>query len=60
MPDEGKTLVATLDTHERGIDLKSLPKTLRDAIEVTRSLSFPFIWIDALCIIQDSTPDWEY
>lgn len=60
MPDEGKTLVATLDTHERGIDLKSLPKTLRDAIEVTRSLSFPFILIDALYIIQDSTPDWEY
>ncbi|PVH74898.1 hypothetical protein DL98DRAFT_658467 [Cadophora sp. DSE1049] len=54
------TLLATLEAHQREIVFEKLPKTLRDAIEVTKSLSFPFIWIDALCIIQDSRPDWEY
>ena len=34
-----------------------LPKTVRDAITVTSVLSFRYIWIDSLCIIQDSCSD---
>lgn len=30
------------------------PKTLRDAIELTRRLEKKYIWIDSLCIVQDS------
>lgn len=41
-----------------GIQLGQLPKTFRDAINVTRKLKIPFIWIDSLCIIQDSYEDW--
>jgi hypothetical protein len=31
----------------------SLPKTIKDAIQVTRGLGIRFLWIDALCIIQE-------
>ena len=36
-----------------------LPKTFRQAIKVTRDLGGRFIWIDSLCIIQDSVEDWR-
>ncbi|KAF6814875.1 heterokaryon incompatibility protein [Colletotrichum plurivorum] len=39
--------------------MDELPQTWRDAIHLTRSLGYRFIWIDALCIIQDSLYDWE-
>lgn len=38
------------------------PKTFQDAIMVTRRLGVEYIWIDALCIIQDSPDnvDWSH
>ena len=39
------------------MDLKQLPKTLQDAANMTASLGLEFIWIDALCIIQDDEKD---
>ncbi|KAF2469543.1 HET-domain-containing protein, partial [Lindgomyces ingoldianus] len=41
-----------------GKPLCSLPKTFQDAVEVTRKLDVRFLWIDSLCIVQDSTSDW--
>ena len=41
----------------REIPLQEMPKTLRDAITVTWQLGFRFLWIDALCIIQDDLLD---
>ncbi|KAH6677104.1 heterokaryon incompatibility protein-domain-containing protein [Halenospora varia] len=41
------------------IRTRSLPKTLRDAIAFTRRLGIQYIWIDSLCIIQDSPEDWQ-
>ena len=35
-----------------------LSQTFKDAISVTRSLGIKYIWIDSLCIIQNSTQDW--
>lgn len=35
-----------------------LPATFRDAKLLTRGLGIPFLWIDVLCIIQDSRDDW--
>lgn len=29
-----------------------------EAIRITRALGFQFLWIDSLCIIQDSEEDW--
>jgi len=35
------------------IPLDSLPQTIKDTIRVTRGLGIRFLWVDALCIIQD-------
>lgn len=40
------------------IPIQDLPKTLRDGIKITRRLGLRYIWIDALCIIQDCEDDW--
>lgn len=34
-----------------------LPKTITDAIEVTRMLRCRYVWIDSLCIVQDDIGD---
>ena len=41
----------------RGISLASLPRTILDAIMVTRNLGMRFLWVDSLCILQDSEDD---
>lgn len=41
------------------IDFQSMPNTFRDAIQLTRRLSYQYIWTDSLCIKQDSATDWE-
>ncbi|KAK8053194.1 heterokaryon incompatibility protein-domain-containing protein [Apiospora saccharicola] len=37
----------------------SLPRTFRDAIRLAQYLGSDYLWIDSLCIIQDSLPDWN-
>jgi hypothetical protein len=37
----------------------SLPKVIQDAIDLVRRLGFQYLWIDALCIIQDSARSWK-
>jgi hypothetical protein len=32
----------------------------KEAIRVTLALGYRYLWIDSLCIIQDSDPDWDY
>ena len=36
---------------------KALPKTISDAIVLCRHLGYRYLWIDALCIMQDSLQD---
>ncbi|KAK3953866.1 heterokaryon incompatibility protein-domain-containing protein [Pseudoneurospora amorphoporcata] len=36
-----------------------LSKTHTEAIDLTRLLGIRYLWIDALCIIQGNTKDWE-
>jgi hypothetical protein len=38
--------------------MSALSTTFRHAVEVTRRLGLSYIWIDSLCIIQDSKADW--
>ncbi|TPX08122.1 uncharacterized protein E0L32_010189 [Thyridium curvatum] len=54
-----KTETATLKDRQERIRFDELPKTFQDAIRITRRLGLPYIWIDAICIIQDSARDWE-
>jgi hypothetical protein len=39
--------------------MSSLSKSFQDAIIVTRTLGLSHLWIDSLCIIQDSKDDWD-
>ncbi|KAK8042942.1 heterokaryon incompatibility protein [Apiospora phragmitis] len=42
-----------------GVELSYLPNTFQHAVLITRKLGFRFLWIDSLCIIQDSAEDWR-
>jgi Heterokaryon incompatibility protein (HET) len=44
---------------EHGISIDALPPTFRDAVSVVRRVGLRFLWIDSLCIIQDSREDWR-
>jgi hypothetical protein len=53
------TTKKTLRSRRDKIMFKSLPKTFRDAVIVTRALKIRYLWIDALCIVQDDSKDWR-
>ncbi|KAI0184146.1 heterokaryon incompatibility protein-domain-containing protein [Xylaria flabelliformis] len=60
MQDASYTLTSQTEaTKMSGFGLCDLPKVLQDAIAITKTLSLSYIWIDALCIIQDMGSDWE-
>ncbi|SJL14841.1 uncharacterized protein ARMOST_18313 [Armillaria ostoyae] len=55
------TTTTNLNSYTEAIPLQNIPKTILDAITVTRKLGLRFLWVDALCILQDSREDkaWE-
>lgn len=53
------TLTSNIVDRMKNISMHILPRTFRDSIKVTRNLGLRYIWIDSLCIIQDSKTDWE-
>jgi Heterokaryon incompatibility protein (HET) len=44
----------------QSIDLNNLPIVFRDAVLLTRRFGIRYLWIDRLCIIQDSPTDWAH
>ncbi|KAF1955359.1 HET-domain-containing protein [Byssothecium circinans] len=48
-----QTTTKTLQAHQKGIPWASLPRTFQEAVLLTRSRGFRWLWIDALCIVQD-------
>lgn len=53
------TLKADKESEFRiGIPMEKLPASFRDAVITCRRLHIPYLWIDSLCIIQDSRSDW--
>ncbi|KAH7051372.1 heterokaryon incompatibility protein-domain-containing protein, partial [Macrophomina phaseolina] len=48
---------------EQEIEMSLLPKTIQDAIRITRLLHVRFLWVDSLCILQGSSSeaqeDWK-
>ncbi|KAH7110362.1 heterokaryon incompatibility protein-domain-containing protein [Dendryphion nanum] len=53
-----KTVKSNIKTRLNGFPLSQLPRTLQDSIRLTRALDIQYIWIDALCIEQD-TGDYD-
>ncbi|KAI8712983.1 HET domain-containing protein [Fusarium sp. LHS14.1] len=51
---EPRLKLSNLDKFQSSILCSSLPATFRDAITITRNLGFQYLWIDSLCIVQDS------
>jgi hypothetical protein len=41
------------------IELSDLSKTFQDVMKIAQYLGLRYIWIDSLCIIQDSKEDWQ-
>lgn len=52
-----KTTVSNLDSYTQELPSVVFPKTLSDAIKVCRELGIRWVWIDALCIVQDDPED---
>jgi hypothetical protein len=48
-----------LESWKRCINIESLSHQFQDAIHITHQLGARYLWIDSLCIIQDSKEDWE-
>ncbi|KAK5660030.1 hypothetical protein OQA88_13498 [Cercophora sp. LCS_1] len=51
------TTTSDLQSRSRRIYIESLPKTFREAVAFTRNMGVRYLWIDSLCIIQDSPDD---
>ncbi|KAN0114693.1 Heterokaryon incompatibility protein (HET) domain containing protein, partial [Hyaloscypha variabilis] len=50
---------ANQQNFQEKIPLASLGQTIQDAVLATRKLGFRYLWVDALCILQDSLDDWK-
>lgn len=57
-----KLLQSNLDDLRQEIPIKRLPKVFQDAMYVSIEIGIRYIWIDSLCIIQDSKDgeDWTH
>ncbi|KAJ2985535.1 hypothetical protein NUW58_g5475 [Xylaria curta] len=54
-----KLTESSLPSFLSNITLQELPQNFKDAAAATSFFGYEYIWIDSLCIIQDSVEDWE-
>jgi hypothetical protein len=54
-----KLLKDNSNAFAQSIGFEQLPQTFKDALKITRKLGLDYLWIDSLCIIQDSEQDWQ-
>ena len=52
------TAKATIDSRLERIRFGDLSRSFQDAVTISRALKIRYLWIDTLCIIQDSIEDW--
>jgi hypothetical protein len=57
LPIESQTTEDNL-SRRSSISFEELTPTFRDAVEIAVRLDINYIWIDAVCIVQDSKEDW--
>jgi hypothetical protein len=53
-----KLTTSNCEALAESFDPADLPLNFQQAISATRSLGYAYIWIDSLCILQDSLEDW--
>ncbi|KAH6723242.1 heterokaryon incompatibility protein-domain-containing protein [Leptodontidium sp. MPI-SDFR-AT-0119] len=53
------TTRSNIEDMQQAIPLASLPKTIQDAIKVTRRLGVEYLWVDSICILQDDSDDFQ-
>lgn len=56
-PQKSTTTLDTRQANLRELVPEALPKTVWDAIQVTQKLGLHYLWVDALCILQDCPQD---
>jgi hypothetical protein len=54
-----KTTSESITKHKEALPMGNMPPLFRDAVFITRRLNYRYLWIDSLCIIQDSESDWQ-
>jgi Heterokaryon incompatibility protein (HET) len=55
-----RLLQANLEDFIHEILIADLSKTFRDAVSFAQGVGIRYLWIDSLCIIQESEDDWLY
>lgn len=53
-----RTVKENYEEHKRQIEYSSMPRTIQDAVTICRRLCIQYLWVDALCIIQEDLEDW--
>lgn len=48
-----------LTKHQRRLRFENLPATIQDACELVKSIGWKYLWVDLLCICQDSPTEKE-
>ncbi|KAJ4288000.1 hypothetical protein N0V90_012016 [Kalmusia sp. IMI 367209] len=56
-PQQYATTRSSVDDYYKQLPFDSMPATIKDAIQVTRECGYRYLWVDALCIIQDDPED---
>jgi hypothetical protein len=57
--NQNTLLQTTIEQFKESLPLDALPKPILEAIEVTRRIGVPYLWVDRLCILQDDRVDQQ-